>query len=72
MRKENINKLLYAISILLIIAFVIIIVADYFKYDNLNNSAPFYVFIITRMIEFIMPSVVIFIIGRMTKKKYSK
>ena len=72
MRKENIYKLLYAISILLIIAFVIIIVADYFKYDNLNNLAPFYVFIITRMIEFIMPSVVIFIIGRMTKKKYSK
>ncbi len=72
MKKENVYKILYAVSILLIIAFVIILGVDYFKYDNINNSAPFYVFIITRMIEFIIPSVVIFIIGTMTKKKYSK
>lgn len=72
MKKENGYKILYAVSILLIIAFVIILGVDYFKYDNINNSAPFYVFIITRMIEFIIPSVVIFIIGTMTKKKYSK
>lgn len=72
MRKENIYKLLYAVSILLIIAFVIILGADYFKYDNLNNSAPFYVFIITRIVEFVIPSIVIFIIGTTMKKKYSK
>lgn len=72
MRKENIYKLLYAFSILLIIAFVIILGADYFKYDNLNNSAPFYVFIITRIVEFVIPSIVIFIIGTTMKKKYSK
>ena len=72
MKKENVYKILYAVSILLIIAFVIILGVDYLKYDNINNSAPFYVFIITRMIEFIIPSVVIFIIGTMTKMKYSK
>lgn len=72
MKKENIYKILYAVSILLIIAFAIILGIDYFKYDSINNSATFYVTIITRMIEFIIPSVVIFIIGTITEKKYSK
>ena len=72
MQKENIYKLLYTISILLIIAFVIILGADYFKYDNLNNSAPFYTFIIARIIEFIIPSIIVLIIGKVMKKKYSK
>ena len=72
MQKKNIYKLLYTISILLIIAFVIILGVDYFKYDNLNSSTPFYVFVITRIVEFIIPSIVIFIIGTTMKNKYSK
>lgn len=72
MKKENIYKFLYAVSIFLIIGFIIRSGVDYFKYDNLNNSAPFYTFIIVRMIEFIMPSIIVFIIGKVMKKKYSK
>ncbi len=72
MKKENIYKFLYIVSIIFIIGFIIIIGVDYFKYDNLNNSAPFYTFIIMRIIEFIIPSILVFIIGKIIKNKYSK
>ena len=72
MKKENIYKILYTVSIIFIIGFIIIVGVDYFKYNNLNNSAPFYTFIIMRMIEFIIPSVLVFIIGKIVKNKYSK
>ena len=72
MKKENIYKFLYAVSILFIIGFFIMLSVDYFKYDNINNSAPFYTFIIIRTVEFIIPSIILFIIGKAMKKKCSK
>lgn len=72
MKKENIYKLLYAICMILIIGFLVRLGADYFKYDSINNSAPFYAFIITRIVEFIIPSIIIFFVGKEIKKKYSK
>lgn len=72
MKKENIYKFLYAVSIFLIIWFAIRLGIDYFEYDDIANSAPFYVFIIERVVEFIIPSIIVFIVGTMMKKKYSK
>ncbi len=72
MKKENIYKFLYVVCIFLIIGFAIRLGIDYFKYDSLNNSAPFYVFVVERMVEFILPSIIVFIIGKIVKKKYSK
>ncbi len=72
MKKENIYKFLYIVCIFLIIAFAIRLGVDYFKYDNTNNSAPFYAFIIERVVEFIVPSIIIFIIGKAMKEKYCK
>ena len=64
MRKENIYKFLYAISIFLIIGFIIGISVEFIKYDEMNNSAPLYAFIIIRTIEFG--------VGKVTKKKFIK
>lgn len=72
MKKENIVKFLYFISIILIIGFGIRVGADYLKYNTINHSAPFYAFVIVRMIEFILPSVIVFIIARMIKNKSDK
>lgn len=72
MKKENIYKFLYTVSLFLIIGFVIRLGVDYFKYDNTNNSAPFYTLIIERLIEFIIPSIIVFIVGKVIKTKYSK
>lgn len=72
MKKEDIYKFFYTVCIFLIVGFAIILGVDYFKYDNTNNSAPFYIFIIERVVEFIVPSIVVFIVGKVMKKKYSK
>ena len=72
MKKENIYKFLYAVCIFLFVGFTIRLGVDYFKYDNINNSAPFYTFIIERVVEFILPSIIVFIVAKAMKKKYSK
>ncbi len=72
MKKENIYKYLYTVSIFLIIGFAIRLGVDYFKYDSYNNSAPFYVFIVERVVEFIIPSIIVFIVAKIAKKKYDK
>ncbi len=69
---ENIYKYLFAISLFLIIIFLSLIGIDYFHYDALNNSAPFYTYIIVRSLEFILPSIILFLIGLFCKKKYNK
>ncbi|HBC85188.1 MAG TPA: hypothetical protein DCZ30_07365 [Clostridiales bacterium] len=68
MKKEISYKFLYGISILLIFIFIIILGVDYFKYDTHSNSSPFYAFIIVRMIEFIIPSIIVFVMGKIMKK----
>lgn len=72
MKKENIYKFLYAVSVFCMIAFAIRLGADYFKYDGINHSAPFYVLVMERVVEFIVPSMVLFFAGKITKKKYAK
>ena len=72
MKKENIYKFLYTVSIFLIIVFFIRLGIDYLNYDTYNNSAPFYAYIIERVVEFIVPSIILFIVGIFCKKKYKK
>lgn len=71
MKKQNIYKFLYFVSAFLILGFCIRLGVDYFKYDTYNNSTPFYVFIIERVVEFIIPSIIVFIVARILKKKYN-
>lgn len=71
MKKENVYKFLYSISILLIIGFCIRVGADFFTYNPARDSAPFYVFAFVRTIEFIIPSAIIFVVAKIAKKKYN-
>lgn len=70
MKKENYYKLLYVGIILLIIGFVIRVIIDFVQYNVFENSAPFYIFIFVRILEFIVPSSVLFLIARAVKRKY--
>ncbi len=73
MKKSNIYKILYAISILLIIIFVALVGYDYFYYyTDYFGAAPFYVFILFRTVTFIIPSIIVFIIARVLRKKYNQ
>ena len=57
------GKCLNVISVLLLIMFVVITVIDYSKYDAVTNSAPFTADILVRAMEFILPSIIIFVIA---------
>jgi len=72
MKKENIYKFLYIVSVFLIIGFAIRLGVDYFKYDTHSNSSPFYVFVIERVVEFIIPSIIVFIVAKIAKNKLDK
>ncbi len=72
MKKENIYKFLYVVSIFLIIVFCIRLGIDYFNYDTYNNSAPFYTYVLVNGLEFIVPSIIVFVVAKIVKKKYNK
>ena len=63
------DKILYAISILLIIVFFVITLLDYSNYDATVNSAPFTADILVRALEFVLPSIIILIIALFMSKK---
>ena len=72
MKKEMISKILFVLSIVLVVCFIIAIIIDYANYDSLTNSAPFEVDILLRAIEFIFPSTIIYIIASILRKKSQK
>ncbi len=72
MKKENIYKFLYAVAIFLVIIFFIRLGIDYFHYDTNQDSAPFYTYILVDGLEWIVPSIVVFVVGIFCKKKFQK
>lgn len=72
MKKENYWKFLYILSVLLIVGFVIRLGADLIKYNPVATSAPFYIYIIERAVEFVLPAMLVFIAGIICRKKFSK
>lgn len=69
MKKRNWIKICYALSVLLVIGFIINTVIDYSRYNNTLNSAPFYLWIIVNAICFIIPAIIALIVGLVIKKK---
>lgn len=72
MKKETAYKLCFGISMIFAVAFIIKCVADYFRYDPIVNSAPFYVWIIVNALYFLIPSVIILTAGIIIMKKHRK
>ena len=72
MKKENIYKFLYIVSILLVIGFIIRLSIDYLKYNQIENSTPFYTFTLERTLEFILPSFLLLISAKILKKHQKK
>ena len=55
MKKQNIYKLLYAISALLVLGFAVHTIVDAVRYDSMLTSFPFYAFIIAHAVEYLVP-----------------
>ncbi len=73
MRKENIHKFLYIISVLLVVGFAIAFGADAYKYNTGGylGSAPLYVYALVDAVEYLLPSLAFFVAGLICKKKFS-
>lgn len=67
--KEKLSKLFLGLSLVLIIIFIIWLVIDYINYDTSSNSAPFYAYILIRSLEFILPSLILFVISIVLRKR---
>lgn len=72
MRKKNIYKFLYVACICLVVLFGIRTGVDYLHYDARATSFPFYVVIIEGIFEFIIPSIILFVVARILKQYYNK
>ena len=73
MRKENIHKFLYIISVLLVVGFAIAFGVDAYKYNTGGylGSAPLYAYALVDAVEYLLPSLAFFISGLICKKKFS-
>lgn len=65
---KKLSKILNIISITLLLICVVLLVLDYIYYYP-YGSAPFYVYILVRSIEFILPAIICFVISCCLKKK---
>lgn len=71
MKKQNIYKFLYAVSALLILGFAIHTIVDGCRYNSMLTSFPFYAFVLVHAIEYIVPSIIVFIVAIIVKKKFT-
>ena len=69
MKKINGVTVCYTLSALLFLGFIINIIVDYSRYNSTLNSAPFSLWVVVNMLCFIVPAIIIFIVGLIIKKK---
>ena len=67
--KSNICKVLYCVFAVLVIAFIVFLGIDFYYYNPIATSAPFYAYIIIRGLEFLLPAVIVLIICEILKRK---
>lgn len=68
MNKKKLSTICNIVSIVLVITFVIKSVINYFQYNPMTNSAPFYVWIITNALFLLIPALLIFTVGYIINK----
>ena len=69
MKKIKGVSVCYTLSILLFLGFIINTIVDYSRYDSTLNSAPFYLWVLVNILCFIVPAIIVLIIGLVIKKK---
>lgn len=67
--KNKLYMILYSISLMLVVGFLITIVIDYKNYDPISTSAPFYAVILIRFAQFLLLSIVLAIFAIILKHK---
>ena len=63
------HKLLYGASLLMLIGFFIHMGIDYYQYCHTLNSAPFWIWIVTDGLLWMIPAQIAFFAGYLAEKK---
>ena len=66
------HKLLYGASGLMVLGCVIHIFIDYHRYKVSFTSAPFWIWIVTDALLWLIPALIAFVAGFVAKKKLTK
>jgi hypothetical protein len=69
MKENKLYKFLFFVSVGMIAGFSIQIAMDYANYDAIATSAPFSATLITRAVEYLVPSAVAFAAAMLIKRK---
>ena len=69
MKKINGVTVCYTLSVLLFLGFIINTIVDYSRYNSTLNSAPFYLWVLVNILFFIVPAIIVFIVGLVIKIK---
>ena len=72
MNKLPAHKLLYGASVLMVLGFFIHLAVDWYQYNTTLNSAPFWVWILVDALIWLLPALLAFLAGFISKKKLSK
>lgn len=68
-KKFNFTNLFNILSTILVVCFLVKTIIDYTQYSSTVNSAPFYIWILVNALYFIVPSIILFIVGIVIKKR---
>ena len=66
------HKLLYGASALMVLGFCVDVAVGWYKYNTTLNSAPFWVWIATDAIIWLIPALIAFAAGLVAKRKLMK
>ena len=66
------HKLLYGASVLMVLGFVINLAIDHQQYQASFTSAPFWVWILTDALLWLVPALIAFVAGLVAKRKLIK
>jgi len=67
--KKSLSIISFGLSTALVAVFIIKCVIDYVQYATTLNSAPFYVWIVVNAIYFIIPAIILAVLGIVINKK---
>ena len=66
------HKLLYGASVLMVLGFCISVLTGWYKYNTTLNSAPFWVWIVSDAMLWLVPAAIAAIAGFVAKKRLTK
>ena len=69
MDRKKIARICHVISIALVITFAVKCAVDYAAYSPVTNSAPFSLWVEANAVLYLLPALLVFVIGRAVRKK---